>query len=45
MRSKVTPRKVGVGLKRMRERVGGGWAGGELGGDPLRRRRPHIYSD
>ena len=28
VRSKVTPRKVGVGLKRRRSRVEGGWTGG-----------------
>ena len=28
VQSKVTPRKVGVGLKRIGSRVGGGWAGG-----------------
>ena len=28
VRSKVTPRKVGVGLKWRQSRVGGGWAGG-----------------
>ena len=45
VQSKVTPRKVEVGLKRRRELVRGGWGGGELGGDPLRRKRPHICSD
>ena len=45
VRSKVIPRKVGVGLKRRR-----GPSKRRLGwrlacGDPLRRRRPHICSD
>ena len=45
VRSKMTPRKVGVRLKQRREpsrrRLGCRLAGG----DPLRRRRPHIYSN
>ena len=40
------PMKVGVGLKRRRELNKRGGAGDKLGGgDPLRRRRPHICSD
>ena len=46
VRSKVTPRKVGVGLKRRREpsrrKLG---LKIRLVGDPLRRGRPHICSD
>ena len=42
VQSKVTPRKLGVGLKWRRELSKRGWAGG---GDPLRRSRPHICSD
>ena len=42
VRSKVTPRKVGVESNGGGSRVGvGGWPGG----DPLRRKRPHICSD
>ena len=41
----VTPRKVGVGLKRRWEKVKGGWAGDKLGRDPLRKWRPRICLD
>ena len=40
VQSKVTPRKVGVGLKRRLKP-----SKRRLGGDPLRRRRAHICSD
>ena len=45
VRSKVTPRKVGVGLKRRQEpsRRRLGWR--LAWWDPLRRWRPHIFSD
>ena len=45
VRSKVTPRKVGVGLKRRREPSKRNWAGVGLGGGRLRRSRPHTCSD
>ena len=45
VRSKVTPRKVGVGLKRRWEFNKRRWSLGERSGDPMRRRRPHICSD
>ena len=45
VRLKVTPRKVGVRLKRRRELIKRGGIGGELGEDPLRKTRPPISSD
>ena len=45
MRSKMTPRKVRIGLKQREELNKMSGTGGKLGGDPLRRKIPHIFSD
>ena len=45
VRSNVTPRKAGVGLKRRQELKQRGGAKVLIGGDPLRRTRSHICSD